>query len=279
MLTFLKKRKKNPGKKLRSLLGKFELPSFNATVMKVLSQLRDPDSSIKEIAGQVQIDPGMHVKTLRTVNAAAFGLASKVGNLQHAVSLLGRARLESIIISIAVKDALPEMQSPHLDERRFWETASQRACLAGALAGYLHPSTKTESFISALLQDMAIPVILHANRERYTVVLDQWFADKESMLDKIEKKTIGYDHAAIGALMAEEWNLPEHVINAIRGHHGENGDGNSEAAVKLVSHLRYGDEDKVSVLREKCVTEYEMDAHRLDEMFQKALEDASQFRV
>ena len=68
MLTFLKKRKKNPGKKLRSLLGKFELPSFNATVMKVLSQLRDPDSSIKEIAGQVQIDPGMHVKTLRTVN-------------------------------------------------------------------------------------------------------------------------------------------------------------------------------------------------------------------
>ena len=53
MLTFLKKRKKNPGGKLRSVLGKFELPSFNATVMKVLSLLRDPDSSIKEIAGQV----------------------------------------------------------------------------------------------------------------------------------------------------------------------------------------------------------------------------------
>ena len=279
MFTFLKKQKKNPGQKLRSLLGKFELPSFNTTVMKVLSMLRDPDSSIKDIAGQVQIDPGMHVKTLRAVNAAAFGLASKVSNIQHAVTLLGRSRLESVIISIAVRDALPEIQSPHLDARRFWETASERACLAGALAGCLHPSTKTESFISALLQDMAIPVIMHANRQRYTVVLEQWFASKESMLDKIEEKALGYDHAVIGALMAEEWNLPEYVVKAIGGHHGENGDGNAEAAVKLVSHLRYVDEDKVSALREKCMTEYEMDAHRLDEMIQKAFEDASQFRM
>jgi len=276
---FLKKPKKNPGQKLRSLLGKYELPSFNATVMKVLSLLRDPDSSIKEIAGQVQIDPGMHVKTLRTVNAAAFGLASKVSNVQHAVTLLGRSRLESVIISIAVKDALPAIQSPHLDDRRFWETASQRACLAGALAGCLHPSTKTESFISALLQDMAIPVIMHADRERYIVVLEQWFAGKESMLDKIEKRALGYDHSAIGALMAEEWNLPEHVVKAIGGHHEENGDGNTEAAVKLVSHLRYDNEDKVSALKKKCMTEYELDAHLLDEMIQKAFEDAGQFRV
>ena len=279
MLTFLKKRNKKPGAKLRSLLGKFELPSFNATVMKVLSLLRNPDSSVKEIAGQVQIDPGMHVKTLSTVNAAAFGLASKVSNIQHAVTLLGRSRLESIIISIAVKEALPEIQSPHLDGRRFWETASERACLAGALAGCLHPSTKAESFISALLQDMAIPVIMHADRERYSVVLEQWFAGQESMLDKIEKKALGYDHAAIGALMAEEWNLPEHIVKAIGGHHGENGDGNAEAAVKLVSHLRYVDADKVCTLREKCMTEYEMDAHRIDEMIQKAFEDAGQFRV
>ena len=227
MLAFLKKRKKNSGKELRSLLGKFELPSFNVTVMKVLSLLRDPDSSMKEIAEQVQIDPGMHVKALRTVNAAAFGLASKVSSIQHAASLLGRSRLESIVLSIAVKDALPEIQSPYLDERRFWETASERACLAGALAGCLHPSTKAESFISALLQDMAIPVIMHANRERYTVVLDQWFAERELMLDEIEKKALGYDHATIGALMAEEWDLPEHVGRAIWGHHDENGDGDT----------------------------------------------------
>ena len=85
--------------------------------------------------------------------------------------------------------------------------------------------------------------------------------------------------AAIGALMAEEWNLPEQVVQAIKGHHGENGDGSAEAAVKLVSHLRYLDDDKVSALKDKCVAEYHMDAHRLDEMIQKALEDASQFRM
>lgn len=279
MIKLFKKRKKNSDKKLRALLGNYELPSFNVTVLKVLNLLRDPDSSLKEITGQIQIDPGMHVKTFNTVNSASFGLASKVSDIHHAVSLLGRSRLESIILSIAVKDALPKIESGHLDERRFWETASQRACLAGAFAGHLHPSTKTESFISALLQDMAIPVIMHANKERYNTVLDQWFAGSESKLENIENKELGYDHATIGALMGEEWNLPEQVVNAIKDHHREDEDGCAEAAVRLVSHLRYLDEDKISVIKEKCVTKYEMDAHHLDELIQNALENASRLKI
>lgn len=274
---FARKRKKDTAKKLKALLGDFELPSFSATVMRVLGLLRDPDASIEEIAAQVQIDPGMHVKTLSTVNAAGFGLASKVSDIRHAVSLLGRSRLESIILSIAVKDALPKIQSPHIDESRFWTTASERACLAGALAGHLHPATKAEAFVSAMLQDMAIPVIMQANQARYSAVIDQWVADGETGLDRIETRELGYDHTTVGALMAQEWHLPDAVVGAIRDHHGQNGNDSAQPAVKLVSHLRYVDQDKASALKEKCVTEYAMDAHHVDEMVRKALEDANQF--
>jgi HD-like signal output (HDOD) protein len=279
MLKFLKSEKKDPGKELRSILGDFELPSFNGAVMNVLRLLRDPESSVQEIAGQVQMDPGMSVKALRTVNSAAFGLASKVSNIQHAVSLLGRSRLEPIIMSIAVKESLPELESPYLNENRFWSTASKRACLAGVLAERLHPSTKAESFLSALLQDMAIPVLMHTDKARYLSVLEKWFAHKESRLDEFEKDAFGYDHASVGALMAAEWDLSEYVVFAVGGHHKENGDGKAEPAVKMVSHFRYDDDNSTDVLKKKCLSEYGIDENLLNEMINKAFDNARDFRL
>jgi HD-like signal output (HDOD) protein len=279
MLKFLKSEKKDPGKELRSMLGDFELPSFNNAVMNVLRLLRDPESSIQEIAGQVQIDPGMSVKALRTVNSAAFGLASKVSNIQHAISLLGRSRLEPIIMSIAVRDCLPELESPYLNEKQFWAIASQKACLAGVLAECLHPATKAESLISALLQDMAIPVILHARKDQYLKVMEKWFAHKESRLDEIERDEFGFDHASVGALMAAEWDLSEYVVFAVGGHHKENGDGKAEPAVKLVAHFRYDGEDSTETLKEKCLSEYGIDENHLNEMIHRALENARDFSL
>jgi HD-like signal output (HDOD) protein len=278
MLQFLKSRNKAPGEELRSLLGNFELPSFNEKVMNALRLLRDPESSIQEITAQVQMDPAMCVKVLRTVNSAAFGLASKVSNIQHAVSLLGRSRLEPIILSIAVKDALPKLESSFINDGRFWATASERACLAEALAQHLHPATKGESFIAALLQDMAIPIMMYAHKDRYIPVMEKWFTSKESRLDEIEKDALGHDHASIGALMAAEWDLPEYVICAVEGHHKENGGGEAEPAVKLVAYLRYGEEERADVLKEKCLTEYGIEEALLDQMIKNAFDHARDHR-
>lgn len=279
MLNLLKSKKKDPGKELKSLFGDFELPSFNSTVMNVLRLLRDPESSIKDIGDQVRIDPGIHIKILQTVNSAAYGLASKISNIQHAVSLLGRSRLESIILSVAIKDSLPGTIFPYLSESRFWATSTKRASLAGALATHLHPTTKTESFTAAFLQDMAMPILMNKNKEKYSQILKNWFSNKESMLYEIEKDVLGYDHAYVGALMAEEWNLPEYLVNAVKGHHNDKENENVDPAVKLVSHLRYDDEDEIYVFKEKCVSEYHIEEQLIDEIMNKALDDAKHFMM
>ena len=93
MLNILKKRTKKDGQELRDLLNGYQLPSFSAAVINVLGLLREPEASMNDIAKQLEIDPGMHVKVLTTVNSAAFGLSTKVANIPHAASLLGRSRL------------------------------------------------------------------------------------------------------------------------------------------------------------------------------------------
>ena len=81
MLNILKKRTKNNGQELRDLLSGYQLPSFSSAVINVLGMLRDPESAMNDIAKQLEIDPGMHVKVLKTVNSAAFGLTTKVANI------------------------------------------------------------------------------------------------------------------------------------------------------------------------------------------------------
>jgi len=244
----------------------------------VLAMLRDPESSMTDIAEQLQVDPGMHVKVLKTVNAAAFGLITRVTNLQHAAKLLGRSRLEAIILSHAVSSALPTVHIPSFDIKRFWETAAKRASLARLLARLIHPATEVESFTAGLLQDMAVAVIANVKKKDYTEILEHWNTDKTTWLHVLEREAFSYDHATIGGLMAEEWNLPERLVVGISEHHDWDGNPDVDAAVKLVSYIRESDRSVGSeVLLKKCQEEFRIHEDRVLEMIDEASEYAHEF--
>ncbi|MCP4201432.1 MAG: HDOD domain-containing protein, partial [bacterium] len=86
--------------------------------------LRDPESSSTEIAARLEMDPGMHVKVLKTVNSASYGLSTEVNSLLQATNLLGRARLESIVVAIAVKAVMPKLETSEFDLAGFWRSAA-----------------------------------------------------------------------------------------------------------------------------------------------------------
>ncbi|MFT4554355.1 MAG: HD-like signal output (HDOD) protein [Chlamydiales bacterium] len=87
MFDFFKKKKIDPKEELRKLVGDYELPRFSMAIMKILKTLRDPDFASEDVAEQLEIDPGLHVKVLKVVNSAAFGFSTDVKKLRHAVAL------------------------------------------------------------------------------------------------------------------------------------------------------------------------------------------------
>ena len=105
-------------------------------------------------------------QALQIPSHEAFALRHKVRGVHHAVSLLGRSQLESMLISMAVRDTLPNSAKRGFEPRRFWTTSARRACTAAALADRIDPSTRSESFTASLLQDMAVPVLSHRRQSR-----------------------------------------------------------------------------------------------------------------
>ncbi len=274
MFEFLRRKSSNPRKDLKGLLDNYEVQSFPGVVTSILGMLRDPESSITEIAEQIEMDPGLHVKILRLVNSVSFGLMRQVSSLNHAVTLLGRARLESMVLSFAVAESLAAPGVTCIDNTRFWLVAVRRAGLARMLALHLHAATQGESYTAALLQDIALPVLSMAKKDAYCALVERWNKEPGLDLAVLEKEAFGYDHAQVGALIAQVWGLPDYLVNAVGGHHGGVA-GDVEPAVRLVSSLRYSEADDGSEgVVAACVGEFRMEEELIRNMLEMAFEDA-----
>jgi HD-like signal output (HDOD) protein len=277
MFDFFKRGKKtSPASELRALLGDYELPGFPSVVMEVLSMLRDPEAEGSDIAARVQMDMDMSVKILRLTNSSAFGLSTKVSNVQHAVTILGRSRLESMLLTYAVAAGIPK-QMDIMDLNLYWLTAARRACLARHIARRLHAASQADSFTAALLQDLALPLLSEFNGEKYNAVFQTWMADDATDLCALEQDAFGYDHASIGALAAEEWGLSDYLVQSIAGHHDRSVRSPAEPAVRLVSMIRYDRDQDMSPLIAVLYDEFGMESHVTAEMIEMAFEEAEQF--
>ncbi len=276
MLKIFKRRQSDPKAALKEILEDYELPSFSTGVMNVLSLLRDPESNMGEIAELIKVDPGMNVSVLRMVNSAAFGFTTKVSNILHAITLLGRSRLEPIVLSHAVRDSIPLPRVNGFAPETFWKSAARRANLARLLAHQLHPETETEAFTAGLLQDMAVPVLVEKKQAAYCRVLQESNANDGKSLDELEMEAFGFDHQVVRALMAEQWELPEYLQKSIAGHHG--GDGSDvDAAIFLVSFMKESDETEDNeALFSIAASEFGIDRDRMLGYMQDAFQDADE---
>lgn len=234
MFGFFKRTKIDPQQALAESLGDLELPAFSAATMNTLRLLRDPACRPESIAESIEANPGVVVRLLRMVNSAAYGLAQRVEGVGHAVSLLGRGKVETVVVAIAVKGIVDARTGPL---PRFWQLAAARATIARGLAELIHPQTQSEAFVAGLLQDMAMPLLLRARPAEYRPMIETWQDNPQEELTDLEKKHFGWDHCEVGACVAHHWELPELLVDAIGAHHL----GNSlvPPAIHLVSHVRH----------------------------------------
>lgn len=265
------KRSSDPKAELQELIGHYELPSFSAVAVSTLSLLRE-EADLPVIAERLMADPGLSVRILRTVNSAAFGLRQKATNLGYAVSLLGRSRVEALVLSAAVGESLPAQCDIDLDG--FWSTAARRACLARQVAASTDPSQQMEAFTAGLLQDMAVPVLAAAHPKTYPTLYQRSEEDAGTSLFQMEQDALGYDHAQVGAMMAEAWALPESLITAIADHHlpGER----APSSVEAVAYIRHADPpDALDRFKQHCHSALGMAEAGVERMIEAAGTESS----
>ncbi len=210
---------------LHAIINEIEtLPPLPHTYTEVRQALRKAEANSTEpVAEVIMRDPSMAARLLQVANSSFFGQRRAVDTVSRAILVLGLQMVENLVLATSAFDALRFDGLPNLTADELWKHSLACGAIARHIAERQH---KPESFqetamLAGTLHDLGKLVLAKYVAEQYSKVLRDAHASEKSLFD-IERAQLGTDHPAIGGHLADWWNLPPKIVEAVRWHHVPN---------------------------------------------------------
>jgi len=275
MFSFFKNKEKEPAERLDEILGDYELPRFRKSVFETLRRLRDPKATSADIAEVMSVDADLTSRVMRTVNSPLYAPRMPIRELSHAITMLGKAELERIVMMLGARMAVPKNVPKYLDMDSFWQRAGLRAVIARGLADLIAPVKAGLCFSAGFLEDFSVPIIAASQGSKYVDVYEE-SENTDRPLHELEQAKFGWDHAELGALVCSEWELPEDIAAAISAQNDPESDLRPDP-IFYVSDLPDGDDEAWRErFKEQVLAQYDVDEEALDTMLEEADEKAAE---
>jgi putative nucleotidyltransferase with HDIG domain len=210
--------------RLRQITEKIiQLPTLPTIVTQLIALVGNPRSSAREIAQLVSTDQALTAKILKVANSAFYGFAREIATVQLAIVVLGLEMVKNLGLSVTVLKRFSSGREHRLfDRQRFWEHAIGCGVAGRLLARRLkRNSLADEAFVAGVLHDIGKLILIEYFTDEFSEALELAQAEGIS-IEAAEEKTLGVTHADIGGWLAEKWNLPPNLVNAIAFHHHPN---------------------------------------------------------
>lgn len=194
-----------------------KLPALPHAVGQFVQKVDDPSVDIKDLAKIIETDSGLTTEVLKYVNSSFVGLRTKAGNVQQALSLLGKRQAKIHIVTTATQAAVRAKESKLINQNTFWNSSLQKGIFAKQVAKLLKVDADL-AFAGALLQDFLLPVISNELYEDYLELIINRDEQPHSICE-FEQQRFQWDHALAGASLARRWHLPDDLVCCILFHH------------------------------------------------------------
>lgn len=184
---------------------------------RIYLAVADPDTDIDEVVQLVSTDPDLAARILRVVNSPSFGLVAKVKELPRAIALLGYAEIRTLVLKTGVDHVLRSPESAAINDK-LWLHSYTCSVAAMSMAQACQAVPPSVASTVGLLHDLgriALGIIdLDLSRELESADLPE---DGEER-GRREEEALGAGHAALGALIARQWGLPDELVQGINLH-------------------------------------------------------------
>lgn len=200
--------------------GKLSLPSLPEVIVRLQELIRDPDCGMKDLGEAMASDPPLTARVLRITNSAFYSLRAPILDIRHAAAILGLDAVHNLLMQVGVLQLIDKIGSgPGFDPRELWKHSVLTAQVAARFPDRLMRGTKTaEVYVCGLLHDIGKFVIFEQLGTEYLESIREARLGQQR-LHVAEMNKFDFDHAEVGALVAERWGLPSKAIRAIGCHH------------------------------------------------------------
>ena len=203
----------------QEILNSIEIPVRPKALLTVSDEAKKEEPKFPVIAHAIAEDVSISSAVLKVVNSAAFRRPNPISSIDQALNMLGIKRVLAIVNAVALRSAA----KAKVDLEEFWEFASSVAHACVIITKELKRShLGDEAYTLGLFHTAGVPIMMVRFKE-YAAFYHQ--AEKEGWTLSIdrEKATFHTTHTSIGALMAQQWSLPESITNAIFNVHYADG--------------------------------------------------------
>ena len=195
-----------------------EISTLPHVAMRVIEVANDPDSGAADLKQIMESDVSLSAKILRCVNSSAYATRSKITNLQHAIAYLGLKEVRNLAVTVSVSKLFKEEESIGAYSRsQLWRHLVSVGICARLIAMRRKFDDFEDIFLAGLLHDIGIVLEDQHVHEPFCEVIR--LLDPAKTLASVELENLGFAHTVLGARVAETWNFPEPITDAIRHHH------------------------------------------------------------
>ena len=208
------------------------LPSQPRAVALLMNELAQPEPSLRRLNQLFSSDPALTARLLELANSPTFQMPRQVAGVPEALALLGTAQLRTLVATAPL--GTTSRSVPGVNMQQFWRYSLNTAKLARSLAGLVHHN-QIAAYTAGLLHALGELVIHLANPDKAQSV-NTLVTPFDMRRGKIEHRIFGYDYGHVTAELAQRWQLPTVVVEALR-YQGAPFDGNAYEPLAGVIHL------------------------------------------
>ena len=204
------------------------LPTLSPVAARVLKLSGSNEADLRQIIQIVESDPALAARLISLCRRSDLGVT--VSTVDRAVVMLGMDAVRAALLSIQVFELMGPVDEPGdagvsaattLDRRQLWlyslAVGSAAELFAESLGGARSPKGAVkpgEAYLCGLLHDLgkvALDRVLPKAFARCVELADTQRVD----FAVVARKVIGVDHYTVGKRLAERWNLPLAIQDAM----------------------------------------------------------------
>jgi putative nucleotidyltransferase with HDIG domain len=177
----------------RKLYAIRDLPTLPAIAQRVLTLADDDDAGPEKLSAIITSDQSLSIKVLTMANSAYYGHRGKIGTIRQALVVIGMNMLKQVALSALVFGTVGRGGR---NRASFWKHSFGAAMASSMIAKRTRLADPDLCFMAGLLHDVG------------KLIIDAYFPNDPEM-----------NHTEVGAWMAERWQLPQQLIDAMAWHH------------------------------------------------------------
>lgn len=193
------------------LLSKISILPVGTPSLSLLNLLQKPESNAREVTSLVSTNPSFSAKVLQAANSVYFHQTEKVTSIGRAITLLGYSNVRALILDDLLSSSIPAVRDRDRESyMRIWT----HSAVVSAVAGHIGKLFRLPEYTLGTVG------LLHDIGKFFLETIFRPDGSAEGLTGVIrEDRQYGINHAVIGAIIADQWQLPRIITDSIEHHH------------------------------------------------------------